>query len=136
MCVSFTASSVAEPGKVALRYAGEFPREQFAKHGVTYKVSDRSKSELYRDALSLLNSGRVELLDHPRLIPQLANLERRTARGRDSIDHPPGAHDDVANAVCGALVNVGAITEYAATVIERFTFFADLLEREPELSPR
>jgi hypothetical protein len=29
-------------------------------------------------------------------------LERRTARGgRDSIDHPPGQHDDLANAVAG-----------------------------------
>jgi hypothetical protein len=29
-------------------------------------------------------------------------LERRTARGgRDSIDHAPGAHDDLANAVAG-----------------------------------
>ena len=36
---------------------------------------------------------------------QLTSLERRTARGgRDSIDHAPGAHDDVANAVAGALV--------------------------------
>jgi hypothetical protein len=32
-------------------------------------------------------------------------LERRTARGgKDSIDHSPGQHDDVANAVAGALV--------------------------------
>jgi hypothetical protein len=39
-------------------------------------------------------------LDHPRLINQLIGLERRTARGgRDSIDHPPGAHDDLANCV-------------------------------------
>jgi hypothetical protein len=39
------------------------------------------------------------------LISQLHGLERRTARGgRDSIDHAPGAHDDVANAVAGALV--------------------------------
>ena len=36
---------------------------------------------------------------------QLTSLERRTARGgRDSIDHAPGAHDDIANAVAGALV--------------------------------
>jgi hypothetical protein len=35
----------------------------------------------------------------------LVALERRTARsGRDSIDHPPGGRDDVANAVAGALV--------------------------------
>jgi hypothetical protein len=43
------------------------------------------------------------------LIAQLIGLERRTARsGRDSIDHGPGAHDDVANAVAGALVLAGA----------------------------
>jgi hypothetical protein len=32
------------------------------------------------------------------LIAQLCSLERRTARGgRDSIDHPPGQFDDLAN---------------------------------------
>ena len=37
-------------------------------------------------------------------MPQLSNLERRTARGgRDSIDHPPKSHDDVANACAGAV---------------------------------
>jgi hypothetical protein len=53
----------------------------------------------------LLNSGRTELLDLPRLGTQLVGLERRTARsGKDSIDHAPGAHDDIANAVSGALL--------------------------------
>ena len=38
----------------------------------------------------------------PRLAAQLCSLERRTARGgKDSIDHPPGGHDDLANAVAG-----------------------------------
>ena len=38
-----------------------------------------------------------------------ANRERRTARGgRDSIDHPPGAHDDIANAMAGAIAMLGA----------------------------
>jgi hypothetical protein len=51
-----------------------------------------------------LNSGRVELLDHPRLAAQLCALERRVTRGgRDSIDHPPGGHDDLANAVGGVV---------------------------------
>lgn len=41
----------------------------------------------------------------PRLVSQLSNLERRTTRiGRDIVDHPPGGHDDVANAAAGALV--------------------------------
>jgi len=52
--------------------------------------------------LPLVNSRRIELLDDHRLINQLCGLERRTARGgRDSIDHPPGARDDVVNAVAG-----------------------------------
>jgi hypothetical protein len=46
---------------------------------------------------------RIQLLDHPKLTNQLCGLERRTARGgRDSIDHAPGAHDDLCNAVAGA----------------------------------
>jgi hypothetical protein len=69
-------------------------------------VSDKTKSDIYRDLLPLLNSNQVELLDLPRLHSQLASLERRTARGgKDSIDHPPGQHhDDVANALAGAIV--------------------------------
>ena len=91
------------------RYAGEWPREQFRKYGIAYVVSEKPKSDLYRDLLPLLNSGKVELLDLPRLVTQLCGLERRTARGgRDSIDHGPGGHDDVANAVAGVLVNAGA----------------------------
>jgi hypothetical protein len=87
------------------RYAGEWPRERFSEHGVAYELSDRPKSDIYRDALPLLNSAKVELLDLPRLAGQLCNLERRTSRGgRDSIDHPPGGHDDVANAAMGALL--------------------------------
>jgi hypothetical protein len=84
------------------RYGGEWPVEQFRKFGILYEQAAKPKSELYQDALSALNSRRLELLDHPRLVQQLVGLERRTARsGRDSIDHARGAHDDVANAVAG-----------------------------------
>lgn len=87
------------------RYAGEWPRERFREHGITYEIADRSRSELYRDLLPVLNSSGVVLLDNERLVAQLCGLERRTARGgRDSIDHAPGQHDDIANAVAGAVV--------------------------------
>jgi len=87
------------------RYAGEWPREQFRKHGVDYEPSEKPRSDLYLELLPALNSRRVSLLDHQRLIVQLVGLERRTSRsGKDSIDHGPGAHDDVANAVAGVLV--------------------------------
>ncbi len=89
------------------KYAGEWPRVRFAEHGIEFEQSARPKSDLYRDLLPLLNARRVELLDHPRLSAQLCGLERRTARsGRDSIDHAPNAHDDVANAAAGVLVNI------------------------------
>jgi hypothetical protein len=86
------------------RYAGEWPRERFRTHGVEYLVSVKAKSEIYRDLLPVLNAGRVELPDLPRLAGQLCGLERRTARGgKDSIDHAPGGRDDIANAVAGVV---------------------------------
>jgi hypothetical protein len=97
------------------RYAGEWPRERFRVHGVEYRLADRPKSDLYRDALPLLNAGRVELLDHAKLTEQLCALERRTARGgRDSIDHPPQGHDDISNCVAGA-INLLSETHVAPT---------------------
>jgi hypothetical protein len=86
------------------RYAGEWPREAFRAHGISYEPAPKPKSDLYRDLLPALNSRSVDLLDDPKLMAQLVGLERRTARGgRDSIDHAPGAHDDVANAVAGVI---------------------------------
>ena len=91
------------------RYAGQWLREQVRKAGIEYEVCETAKSDLYKELLPALNSGHVELLDHARLRAQLAGLERRTARGgRDSIDHPPGGHDDLINAAAGALVTAAA----------------------------
>lgn len=89
------------------RYAGMWPRERFETHGITYLPSAKPKSDLYRDLLPIINGGRCELLDHPKLVAQLCSLERRVARGgRDSIDSPPGQHEDIANSVAGALTNL------------------------------
>ena len=70
-----------------------------------YELAEKPKSDLYGALLPLLNAGRAELLDLPRLAAQLIGLERKTARsGRDSIDHAPGGHDDIANSCAGALL--------------------------------
>lgn len=91
------------------RYAGEWPRERFAVHRIRYEPSAKPKSDLYRDLLPLINGARLELPPVVRLRTQLCSLERRTSRGgRDSIDHPPGGHDDLANAVAGAAAVVTA----------------------------
>jgi hypothetical protein len=88
-------------------YAGLWPVQRFRENGVEFIQCARAKSALYQDLLPLLNAGRIELLDNPRLSAQLCGLERRTARsGKDSIDHVPGGHDDLANAVAGVLVGI------------------------------
>ena len=47
------------------RYAGAWPRERFAVHGVDVQPALQPKSDIYLSLLPLLNSGRVELLDFP-----------------------------------------------------------------------
>jgi len=94
------------------RYGGEWPRERFAAHGIHYTPAEQSKSELYTPLLPLLNAARADLLDVPRLRAQLVGLERRTTRhGRVSVDHRPGSHDDVVNAVAGALIATAQVSD-------------------------
>jgi len=84
------------------RYAGEWPREQFRLHGIMYQVSDMDRSKLYLEMLPRVNATMVELPDDDKLSRQLRNLERkRGTAGRDRVDHRPGEHDDLANAVAG-----------------------------------
>jgi hypothetical protein len=86
------------------RYAGEWPREQYKKHGVQYAPSEKTTSENYSEMLPLINSCKCSLLDNSRMFQQIIGLERKTARsGKDSISHAPGAHDDIAASVAGVL---------------------------------
>lgn len=107
---------VAEFGKVLAgykidrvtsdRYAGEWPREQFRKHGITVEPSKLTKSEIYLEFLPLLSAGAAELLDNRRLTSQLRSLDRRSrSGGRDLVDNFHG-HDDCANAAAGVAVVV------------------------------
>lgn len=86
-------------------YAGDWPKDRFRAHGVTYETADRTKSDFYQGFLPLVNGQRVELLEHQKANGQLCALERSTSRlGKDAISHPVGGHDDLINAVAGACV--------------------------------
>lgn len=95
-------------------YGGEWPRDPLRKRGIAYELADKTRSELYLDFLPVVNSGRCELLDpqhHRKAVNQFVNLERRVGRtGKDSVDHPPGSHDDYSNAIAGAMVGCTAST--------------------------
>ncbi|MBI4524808.1 MAG: hypothetical protein HY695_13475, partial [Deltaproteobacteria bacterium] len=84
------------------RYAGETFRADFEGHGISYNVSDLTKSQLYEALEPCLNSNQVVLLDNPKLEAQLLGLVWRGGK----IDHPPGEHEDYANAAAGAIHEV------------------------------
>jgi hypothetical protein len=91
------------------RYASAWASDEWARNGITCEPSELSKSEIYLAALPVLMSGSARLLDVERLRDQLTGLERRTyASGRETVDDSGAAssHDDLANVVCGVLVNL------------------------------
>ena len=81
------------------RYAGETFVQDFFEHGVSYRLSVLTKSQLYEAFEPRINAGEIELLDVSRLIEQLLGL---VARGT-KIDHLAGDHDDIANCSAGAV---------------------------------
>jgi len=86
------------------KYAGEWVPAAFKRHGISYRHATRTRSEAYIELHPLIATGRAALLDHGALLKELRQLERRTGRGRDVVDHPPRLHDDHANAAALALV--------------------------------
>ena len=85
---------------VADQYGAELSRVLYSEAGITLVSADATRSDAYLKFLPLLTTGRVELPPDPRLRTELLGLERRTGRnGKDTVDHRPGAHDDLANAV-------------------------------------
>jgi hypothetical protein len=109
-----------DPGEVCAEYAGllrdfglkavigdaysaEWPVRAFASCGVDYIRAGKPKSQIYLESLPYWNRALISIPDVPKLSKELRLLERRTHRGgRDSVDHPPNASDDYANALCGA----------------------------------
>lgn len=82
-----------------------------------------------------MTSGRVELPPDPRLRVELLGLERRTARGgRDSVDHRPGAHDDLANAAALTAWAASRSAYLAGQCFFIYSELADTMEREISLT--
>jgi hypothetical protein len=133
ICATLKAYGITKV--VADKYAAQWPVSEFARNDITLEHSERDRSAIYADFLPLLTSGRARLLDHPRLVGQLANLERRTQpSGRDQITHPANAnaHDDLANSAAGALVLASEESAYWANSMN---WVSDGTEAVPEGAP-
>lgn len=87
------------------RYAGEWTTEAFRANGIQYESSALDKSSIYLEVMPAFAERRVTILSDKRLVTELRMLERRPRSGgkADQVDHPSNAHDDAANAACGAL---------------------------------
>jgi hypothetical protein len=113
------------------KWAGGFPPEAFQKGGIRYEAAKAPKSDFYRDALPLLNSGRIVLPKNDRLFNQLVSLERHVARGgHDVIDHPRDQHDDLANTAMGAAVLAGTFGGYNLELLAKATSWDDESDSE------
>jgi hypothetical protein len=124
---SYNVSKVASD-----RYGGAWPTEQFYKCGIACEPFELPKSDLYLALLPLINSTKIELLDHSKMLNQLTGLERRTARsGKDSIDHAPGGHDDLINAVAGAAYLASAKKHWDRASLHKVLEFARVPGRYP-----
>jgi len=87
------------------KYAAQWVVDAFAQCGIAYGHSERDRSAIYMDVMAAFTSGRVRLLDNPRMITQFKNLERRTSPiGKDRVDHPKNGKDDLSNATAGAVI--------------------------------
>jgi hypothetical protein len=99
------------------RYSAEWVASAFGEHGVKYEAAEKSKSDLYLEALPLFTRGAISIPNYAPLIRELRLLERQAHRGgRDTVDHPRRGSDDLANALCGcaALSSKGGFdTSYA-----------------------
>ena len=85
-------------------YASKWVAEAFAKAGITYIKTKEDKNIIYLNVLPLFSAGLVRLVDNQRIVLQFAQLERRVYPTRETVNHPQDGHDDVCNAVAGALV--------------------------------
>jgi hypothetical protein len=86
------------------KYGAAWIPDAFSRCGISYRPSELDRSAIYSNCLPLFNSGRVRLIDSPRLVAQFAGLERRATVRGDKIDHAPGSYDDASNAAALALV--------------------------------
>jgi hypothetical protein len=83
----------------------------------------------------MLLSGRAHLINDATTRSQLSSLERVVLSGRETVRHPhiESAHDDVAAAVCGALVTAtqASLGLAALSLDEWSRIFADVNRMPP-----
>jgi hypothetical protein len=105
LCKQYRVSAVTGD-----KYAKEWVQQAWRDLLGAYREAGLYAWQIYLEALAPFNRGLVELPDLPPLVRELKLLQRVAGRtGKESVEHPRGGHDDLANAVCGCLQLLSAV---------------------------
>jgi hypothetical protein len=86
------------------RYGKQWVQQAWRELLGTYNEASLYAWQLYLEVLAPFNRGLVELPEHLPLLREFKSLQRVASRtGKESVEHPRGSHDDLANAVAGCL---------------------------------
>jgi hypothetical protein len=118
-------------------YAGDWPLQAFQDQKVLYVKSEWNKSQSYLEASPVFAEGDVALLAHAEQEREFRILMRKTRPGGrvPTIDHPPGAHDDHANATALAIAHLKK-DRHPAIVFPPLQAVRDALDRDLALVSR
>jgi hypothetical protein len=84
------------------KFAGAWVSGEWLTNGLGYRQSDKTRSQLYLESVSMFARGGILMPEHTRMIRELRLLERRThPSGQDHVDHPKVGSDDYSNVLCG-----------------------------------
>ena len=101
-------------------------REAFGRHHVGYRDAEKNRTELYQSLLPLFNSAIITIPRNDTLTQQLVSLQRRVhPSGRESIDHAPGRHDDLANVCAGVAELCALVNQTPVAAFGRYGFEYD-----------
>jgi hypothetical protein len=84
------------------KHAEGFVKDLAQRAGVTIEADAPVKSDIYREMMPWMTSGKCQLPPLDRLVNQIFGLER--TRGGECIDHQRGGRDDLVNAAFGAML--------------------------------
>ncbi len=116
------------------KFSGDWASNSFKKHSIFYEKSERTKSELYLEAESPFNTGRISIPNKDSLLTQLKSLVRKTrSGGKDSVD--ADIPEDEANVLAGCVWMILSLQHEKALPIsfgisEEVTSYEEELEAE------
>ena len=114
---------------VSDNYAAGFSSDEWNRNGIGFRACDNDTAENFLRLLPLLTSNRARVADNATLRTQLSQLERRVVSGHEVVGHAQraGAHDDVAAAGAGCLVeaagHVSVCELFTPAMVERIRNF-------------